>query len=145
MDKEEIKKVVVSGYFDPLHIGHIDLMRRAKELGDYLIAIVNNDHQCTLKKGKPFMPQEERLEIIKALEMVDEVVLSIDEDRTINKTLEMVNPDIFANGGYKKTGRISEQDVCERLNIEIVNNLGEKLQSSSTLTGLIDFRERKNK
>jgi len=136
MEERNKKVVAISGYFDPLHIGHLDLINRAKQLGDYLIVIVNNDQQAILKKGKPFMPENERIEIMKALRLVDEVILSIDIDRTICKTLELVKPHIFANGGDRITGRIPEQDVCERLGVQIINNLGEKLQSSSNLTGL---------
>jgi len=144
MENRKGKKVVaISGYFDPLHIGHLDLIRRAKKLGDYIVVIVNNDKQTKRKKGLSFMPENERVEIMKSLKLVDVVVLSIDEDRTVNKTLEMIKPDIFANGGDKIIGRIPEQDVCERLGIEIVNNLGEKLQSSSKLTGLAGTYDKK--
>ena len=133
----ETKKIVaISGYFDPLHIGHIDLIKRARNLGNYLIVIVNSDEQVVLKKGRSFMPQDERIEIMKSLKFVDKVILSIDKDRTVCKTLEMVKPDIFANGGDRITGNIPEQEVCDRLGIKMVNNLGEKLQSSSKLTGL---------
>ena len=133
----ETKKIVaISGYFDPLHIGHIDLIKRARNLGNYLIVIVNSDEQVVLKKGRSFMPQDERIEIMKSLKFVDKVILSIDKDRTVCKTLEMVKPDIFANGGDRITENIPEQEVCDRLGIKMVNNLGEKLQSSSKLTGL---------
>lgn len=136
---ERKKKVVlISGYFDPLHIGHLELIRKAKQLGDYLIVVVNTDYQASLKKGKSFMPEKERVEIIKALKLVDEVVLSVDDDRTVCKTLEVIKPNIFANGGDKidENTQIPEREVCERLGIEMINNLGEKLQSSSRLTGL---------
>src|SRR3989338_9379860 len=131
-------KIAVSGYFDPLHIGHLQLFRLAKKLGGEdgkLIVIVNNDIQAKLKKGRAFIAQEERIEILKELKMVDEIILSLDDDRTVSKTLEMVKPNIFACS-FRKHDRIPEQDVCEKLNIKIVNELGEKLQSSSDLTGL---------
>ena len=134
MEKKKI--VAISGYFDPLHVGHIDLIKRARNLGNYLIVIVNSDEQVVLKKGRSFMPQDERIEIMKSLKFVDKVILSIDKDRTVCKTLEMVKPDIFANGGDRITENIPEQEVCDRLGIKMVNNLGEKLQSSSKLTGL---------
>ena len=139
------KTVLISGYFDPLHIGHIDLIKRAKQLGDHLIVVVNTDQQATLKKSKPFMPQDERVEIMKSLSLVDEVVLSIDVDRTICKTLEMIKPDIFANGGdlIRDEKRIPEYHVCKILGIQMVNNLGEKLQSSSKLTGLPGTQDKK--
>ncbi|MCD4666267.1 adenylyltransferase/cytidyltransferase family protein [archaeon] len=136
MEEKKKKVVAISGYFDPLHIGHLDLIKKAKKLGDHLVIIINTDQQTLLKKGKIFIPHDERTEIMKSLKMVDEVILSIDSDKTVSKTLEMIKPDIFANGGDKIVGRIPEQDVCEKYNIEIVNNLGEKLQSSSKLTGL---------
>ncbi|MBS3085496.1 adenylyltransferase/cytidyltransferase family protein [Candidatus Pacearchaeota archaeon] len=150
MENKKTKKdlvVAVSGYFDPLHIGHLQLFKLAKNLvgeNGRLIAIINNDNQAKLKKGKPFMPQNERIEIIKALKLVDEVVLSIDEDRTVSKTLEMVKPDIFACS-FRKHDRIPEQEVCERFNIKIVDSLGEKLQSSSTLTGLMPIEIKESK
>jgi len=90
------------------------------------------------------MPQEERIEILKELKMVDEVILSLDDDRTVSKTLEMVKPNIFACS-FRKHDRIPEQDVCEKLNIKIVNELGEKLQSSSDLTGLKELDKSKMK
>ncbi|MDO8467782.1 MAG: adenylyltransferase/cytidyltransferase family protein [Nanoarchaeota archaeon] len=131
-------KVAISGYFDPVHIGHIDLMKRARKLGDYLIVIVNNDFQAKLKKGRSFMSEKERVEIIKSLKFVDEVVLSIDMDRTVRKTLELVKPDIFANGGDRITDEdVPEKEICDKFGIRMMNNLGEKLQSSSNLTGLV--------
>tara|TARA_Y100000310_G_scaffold341895_1_gene442747 strand:- start:2870 stop:3298 length:429 start_codon:yes stop_codon:yes gene_type:complete len=142
MDKEKTKRIAVSGYFDPLHIGHLDLIKRAKKFGDHLIVIVNNDTQAILKKGKAFMPQEERMEIVNSLRGVDEVILSIDEDRTIRKTLEIVKPNIFANGGDRiSIEDVPEREICERLGIEMINNLGKKLQSSSDLTGLTEIKK----
>ncbi len=138
MNEGKIKKIAVSGYFDPVHIGHLQLFKLAKELGEgigKLIVIVNNDKQAILKKGRPFMPQNERIEIIKSIKEVDEVVLSIDEDRSVSKTLEIVKPDIFA-ASFRKHRRIPEKDICDKLNIKIIDGLGEKLQSSSKLTGL---------
>tara|TARA_Y100001938_G_C8099594_1_gene440603 strand:- start:231 stop:635 length:405 start_codon:yes stop_codon:yes gene_type:complete len=129
-------KVAVSGYFDPIHVGHLEYFKYAKELGDYLIVIVNNDHQCTLKKGKPFMGESDRIEIVKAIKGVDEVVLSIDDDRTVCKTLAMVNPDIFANGGDRHNKEIPEAKVCKKCDIQLIDGLGNKIRSSSDLTGL---------
>ncbi len=137
-----MKIVITSGYYDPLHIGHIRCFEAAKLLGDYHIAIVNNDKQAELKKGKPFMPQNERLEIVKALRCVDEAVLSIDENRTQNATLEMLanlykgNEILFAKGGdYDGTIiKCAEEEICRKYSIEIFYNVGgEKIQSSSWL------------
>ncbi|MEK6910162.1 MAG: adenylyltransferase/cytidyltransferase family protein [Nanoarchaeota archaeon] len=125
--------VATSGYFDPLHIGHIQCLELAKKLGDKLIVIVNNDKQAALKKGKEFMPFKERVEIIKSIKWVDEVFPSIDEDRTVCKSLEAIRPDIFAKGGDRMAGEIPEGEVCRRLGIKIIDGLGEKIQSSSTL------------
>jgi len=129
-------KVAVSGYFDPIHVGHLEYFKYAKELGDYLIVIVNNDYQCSLKKGKAFMPEQDRLRIASSIKGVDEVVLSIDQDRTVCKTLEMINPDIFANGGDRSNVEIPESKVCKEYNIKLVDGLGSKIRSSSDLTGL---------
>jgi D-beta-D-heptose 7-phosphate kinase/D-beta-D-heptose 1-phosphate adenosyltransferase len=129
------KTVCVSGYFNPLHIGHIDLLQNAKDLGDHLVVIINNDDQVKLKGSIPFMDAGERAEIIKNLRMVDEAIISIDTDKTVRKTLEQVHPDIFANGGDRKNENdIPESVVCERLGIEMVFNVGgEKTQASSKL------------
>lgn len=127
------KVVVASGYFDPLHVGHLECLELAKELGGKLVVIVNSDKQAVLKKGFAFMPEEERMKIVGALGCVDEVVLSIDDDQTQCKTLAMIKPDIFAKGGDRHAGEIPESDVCRELGIEIVDGLGAKIQSSSEL------------
>ena len=127
------KIVCVSGYFNPLHYGHIEYFEKSKELGDKLIVIVNNDKQSILKKGKSFMPENERLKIIRSLRIVDMAVLSIDEDRTVCKTLESVRPDIFTNGGDQSNDIIPEKDICEKLGIKLVDGMGNKIQSSSWL------------
>ena len=125
--------VCVSGYFDPLHVGHIEYIRRARLKGDKLVVIVNNDKQAALKKGKAFMPAEERAQILQSMRQVDEVYVSFDEDRTVCKTLEMIHPDVFCNGGDQTNNSIPEAGICEKLGIELVDGLGEKVQSSSWL------------
>ena len=82
-----MKIVAVSGYFDPIHVAHLEYLKMSKKLGDKLVVIVNNNYQCILKKGKPFMDEKDRLEIVKSLEMVDEVFLSIDKDKTVCASL----------------------------------------------------------
>lgn len=131
----ENKQIIVaaSGYFDPAHIGHIEYLELAKKLGDKLIVIVNNDNQAALKKGKAFMPAQERAQIIKALRCVDEVIISIDQDKTVCKTLELVKPDIFAKGGDRTADEIPEAVVCKKYGITIIDGLGAKIQSSSDL------------
>lgn len=127
-------KVTVSGYFNPLHVGHLEMISKAKSLGDYLIVIVNNDKQVKIKGSYPFMPEQDRLKIIKSLKAVDEVFLSIDSDATVCKSLEAINPDIFANGGDRKTlNDIPEYDICENLNIKMVDGLGKKIRASSDM------------
>lgn len=134
------KIVIVSGYFNPVHKGHIEYLKKSKELGDYLIVIVNSDHQRILKNSKYFQNQEERLLIVSHLNMVDEVVLSIDMDRSVKDTLFYLyqnygqdNEMIFANGGDQTNETIPEKVVCDRLGIKLVDGLGDKIQSSSWL------------
>ena len=135
-----MKKIAVSGYFDPIHVGHIEYINNAKKLGDWLVVIVNNNNQCALKKGKYFMDEKDRVLIVKNIKAVDEVFLSIDEDKTVCKSLEKVNPDVFANGGDRKNYEIPESKVCKENNIQIIDGLGDKIRSSSDLTGLKEIK-----
>lgn len=127
----------MSGYWNPLHRGHIRLFEAAKELGEYLVVIVNNDEQVKLKGSIPLMDEKERMEIISALRAVDNVILSIDKDKTVCKTLELISPDIFANGGDRgpKGDPVPEVETCKKINCKMVYNVGEggKVQSSSWL------------
>ena len=125
----------VSGYFDPIHIGHIEYFKLAKQGADKLMVIVNNDDQAILKKGRPFMPADERIKIIQELKCVDFVVKSVDIDRTVCKTLETVSPKptYFCNGGDQNNNSIPEAEICNQLGIELVDGLGNKIQSSSWL------------
>lgn len=127
--------VAVSGYFNPLHVGHLEMMEKAKKLGDILVVIINNDHQVKLKGSVPFLNQTDRMKIVSAIKWVDKVFLSIDRDPSVCKSLAKVKPDIFAQGGDRKHGNIptSETDVCRKLNIKRVDGLGKKIRSSSTL------------
>lgn len=134
------KAVIVSGYFNPLHKGHLELFEKAKELGDLLIVIVNNDKQRELKGSKFFQDEDERIRIIRALHMVDMAWISVDEDSTQNETLKlMVNKFygsmklVFANGGDQTNNTIPERSICEQFNIELIDGLGDKIQSSSWL------------
>lgn len=122
--------VVASGYFDPLHYGHVEYLQRSKEKGDKLIVIVNNDRQSKLKKGFVVTPARERVKLIRELECVDMVIESIDEDRTVCKTLAILHPHIFANGGDQTNANIPEAVVCRELGIEMIDGLGDKVQSS---------------
>jgi len=132
------KAVIVSGYFNPLHKGHIEYFHMAKKQGDILYVIVNNDHQRQIKGSKFFMKEDERILIIKELGVVDKVFLSIDNDRTVNETLKKIHKEYskefhlsFANGGDQDNSKIPEFDTCKFLGIRLIDGLGKKIQSSS--------------
>ncbi len=140
MKKEKV--VRVSGYFEPLHVGHLEYLQMASQLGDKLLVIINNDEQAKLKKGESFMSEKDRMEIVFALECVDEVLISCDEDASVCKSIELAAQFkpmadlIFAKGGDRNFGEVPEVDVCKKLGIEMVDSLGEKIRSSSEYTGL---------
>lgn len=125
--------VVASGYFNVLHVGHVEYLEQAKALGDQLIVIVNNDKQLMLKNGVIFMPASERLKVVRSLNCVDLAIESVDEDRSVCKTLSLLHPHIFANGGDQTNEAIPESQVCNDMGIRMVDGLGEKIQSSSWL------------
>ncbi len=131
--------VVVSGGFDPIHIGHVRMFERAKRLGDRLVVILNNDNWLIKKKGFAFMPEKERKEIIEALRCVDKVVLTDHkpdtEDMSVCRELKRIKPQIFGNGGDRKLDNIPEVAVCREIGCRMVFNLGRggKVQSSSWL------------
>lgn len=137
--KDDKTLVAVSGGFDPIHIGHVRLFQEAKELGDKLVVILNNDHWLKAKKGYVFMPAKERKEIIEALGCVDEVILTKHKenakDMSICDDLLELKPNIFANGGDRKDDNIPEHKLCQKLGIKMFFNIGHggKLQSSSWL------------
>ena len=128
--------VAVSGYFDPIHVGHLEYLKLAKQLGDKLVVIVNNDKQTILKKGKSFMNEKDRMEIVSALQCVDEVFLSIDDDKSVCKSLEFLKPSIFANGGDRSLSDIPETAIIDKYSIKMVDGLGNKIRSSSKITGI---------
>ena len=132
--------VIVSGYFNPLHKGHIEYFSLAKKYAEILIVIVNNDNQRKIKSSKEFMLQEERMLIISSLSIVDKVYLSIDRDRTVIKTIKKIHSELkdeytihFANGGDQNNTTIPEIKVCKELKIGLIDSLGDKIQSSSWL------------
>lgn len=132
------KVVAVSGGFDPVHIGHLRMFREARALGDRLVVILNNDNWLKAKKGYNFMDEDERAEIISEMRCVDDVIITSHEqgciDMSVCEALEDLMPDIFANGGDRKADNIPEYELCERLSIEMVFNVGgEKARSSSEL------------
>lgn len=134
------KGIIVSGYFNPVHKGHLELFQNAKSKAEYLFVIVNNDYQRALKGSKEFMLEDERLQIISAFSIIDRVILSIDRDRTVCSTIEKIHKDFggkyslcFANGGDQKNKNIPEASLCKKLGIGLIENLGDKIQSSSWL------------
>jgi cytidyltransferase-like protein len=127
------KVVACSGYFDPIHVGHLEYLRRACTLGDKLVVILNTDAQAIEKKGYVFMEFEERKRILEAIKYVDFVIECIDKDGTVCETLRQLKPDIFAKGGDRFASEIPEWRVCDMAGIKIVDGLGKKIQSSSDL------------
>jgi cytidyltransferase-like protein len=140
--------VAVSGGFDPIHIGHTRLFKEAKELGDELVVILNNDNWLKKKKGFTFMSETERKEIIESLKWVDRVILTKHASNPANMSvcaeLADLKPDIFANGGDRNrkdaNNKLSslnpEQALCQEMGIKTVYGIGKggKIQSSSWLT-----------
>jgi len=137
--KKKIITVAVSGGFDPIHPGHVRLFVEARKLGDRLVVILNNDHWIKLKKGKSFMKEKERKEVIEALRAVDEVVLTKHKvgtkDMSVCDALLEIKPDIFANGGDRVKDNVPEVALCKELGCKMVFNIGKggKIQSSSWL------------
>ena len=134
------KAKIVSGYFNPIHKGHIEYFNKAKELADQLFVIVNNDYQRELKGSKEFQLEQEWMIIISNIKSVDKAILSIDKDRTVCKTIEIISKEFgstfqlaFANGGDQNNEIIPEKEICESENILLIDGLGDKIQSSSWL------------
>jgi cytidyltransferase-like protein len=137
-----MKVVIASGYFNPIHKGHIEYLEKAKELGDYLFVIVNNDIQAELKRGvASYMEEKDRFSIVNALRCVDGSMISIDKDATVVKSIAEVytllikevgaTEIIFAKGGDRFVDEIPESSLCDKLDIDIVDGLGEKIRNSS--------------
>ena len=134
------KAIIVSGYFNPIHKGHLEYFNNAKAMADQLFVIVNNDHQRELKGSKEFQDENERMIIVSNIKAVDKTVLSIDTDRTVCATIRMIAEQFgeefelgFANGGDQNNDTIPERVVCEQMNVELIDGLGDKIQSSSWL------------
>ena len=134
------KAIIVSGYFNPIHKGHLEYFNTAKALTDELFVIVNNDHQRALKGSTEFQLEEERMIIVSNIKAVDKAILSVDTDRTVCKTIAAIAKQYgesyslaFANGGDQNNETIPEKSICETMGIELLDGLGDKIQSSSWL------------
>ena len=134
------KAIIVSGYFNLIHKGHLEYFQNAKTHADYLFVIVNSDHQRELKGSKAFQEEEERMIIVNSIKGVDKAVLSIDQDRTVCETIKKIVVEFgdqfqfaFANGGDQNNDTIPEKPICEQLGVLLIDGLGDKIQSSSWL------------
>ena len=138
------KIVIVSGYFNPLHKGHLELFQKALEKVETkakLIVIVNSDKQRVLKGSKFFQDEEERVYILSNLRPVYSSIISIDQDKTQIETLKFIHNKYkdtdtklyFANGGDQNNDSIPEAGICQELGISLIDGLGDKIQSSSWL------------
>lgn len=134
--------MIVSGYFSPLHVGHLDMMEDAKSQGDLLVVIVNNNAQQIMKKGKIIQDEADRLRVVQAMRLVDEAFVALDVDRTVSASLAHIAdnyPDhhlVFANGGDRVDGAVvPESAICEQRGIRMVFDMGgnEKADSSSRI------------
>jgi D-beta-D-heptose 7-phosphate kinase/D-beta-D-heptose 1-phosphate adenosyltransferase len=134
------KAIIVSGYFNPIHKGHLEYFNNAKAIADQLFVIVNNDHQRALKGSREFQDEKERMIIVSNIKAVDKAILSIDTDRTVCATIKMIAEQFgeefdlgFANGGDQNNDTIPERTICEEMNVILIDGLGDKIQSSSWL------------
>ena len=134
------KAIIVSGYFNPIHKGHLEYFNNAKDLVDELFVIVNSDLQRALKDSKEFQKEDERLFIVQNIKAVDTAIISIDKDRTVCASIEAIFETYgdqyqlgFANGGDQDNNSIPEAPICKELGIQLIDGLGDKIQSSSWL------------
>ena len=147
-----MRVIVISGYFNPIHRGHIDYIASARNLGDFLVVIVNNDEQVKIKGSTPFMDQDERLEIVRNIKGVDRAVISIDDDGTVCQTIRQeyyrLTDDpfftamAFANGGDRNSDTTPEYEFCKKNNIEMLWGIGGKNKANSSSWILKKWKER---
>ena len=132
-----MKVIVTGGGFDPIHEGHIELFKEARQLGDKLVVMLNSDKQLIKKKGKTFYSsEEERKKILESIKYVDEVIIDPGHDTTCEEALKLIKPNILAKGGDRTENSMPEIEltVCQELGIEIAYGVGgDKIQSSSWL------------
>ena len=134
------KAIIVSGYFNPIHKGHLEYFNNAKALADELFVIVNSDLQRGLKGSKEFQKEDERLFIVQNIKAVDKAMISVDTDRTVRESIRAIFETYgkeyelgFANGGDQDNNSIPEAPICKELKIQLIDGLGDKIQSSSWL------------
>ena len=134
------KAIIVSGYFNPIHKGHLEYFNNAKALADELFVIVNSDFQRELKGSKEFQNEDERLFIVQNIKAVDKAIISVDKDRTVCESIHTIFKTYgdkyelgFANGGDQDNNSIPEAPICKELKIQLIDGLGDKIQSSSWL------------
>ena len=133
MRKTPYDTVMVSGGFDPIHVGHVRMIREAAQYGN-VIVVANSDDWLFRKKGYNFMGFVERKEILMAIKGVVQVIPVDDKDGTVCEALRRIKPTYFANGGDRTSDNTPEKRVCEELVIEMLWNIGgQKIQSSSEL------------
>ena len=127
------KTIMVSGGFDPIHIGHIRMILDAAKHGE-VVVVANSDDWLMRKKGYVFMSWEERAEIIRSIRGVVRVEHVDDSDNSVCEAIQRCRPDAFANGGDRKGNNTPEVALCDKLGIDLVWNVGGgKIQSSSKL------------
>jgi|TARA_R110000744_G_scaffold151452_2_gene264906 cytidyltransferase-like protein len=139
MSKKENDTVVVSGGFDPIHVGHVRMIREAAEYG-LVVVVANSDDWLYRKKGYNFMGFVERKEILMAIKGVIDVIPVNDKDGTVCAAIRSLHPTYFANGGDRTSTNTPEKEVCEELGIKMLWNIGgQKIQSSSELVKASDY------
>ena len=140
--KENLESIVcTSGGFDPIHTGHISCFQESKKYANTLVVIVNGDDFLKQKKGKPFMNLKERCMIVSSIKNVDYVIpFEIKDDSTVIKALEKIKPNYFTKGGDRYDEKtIAEWDICKKLNIKIITNVGNEKNETSSSKYLKDW------
>lgn len=134
-----MKIVILSGFFNPLHGGHLDMIEEAAGIADKLVVIVNNDIQQKIKKGKIILDEQNRLRLISALKFIDDAILAIDENPPVSETIRIIareHPNdeiIFANGGDRSSAKVvPEKGVCEEFGIKMIYGIGGKQKADSS-------------